>query len=184
MCLSLHLARLQTIAAVDAVLNLLPGVRLDDGFEPARGLVFRKPAAVPVTWDPSEGGHARRTGTPHGGNDLGGPKAGVMGTSGVDSGVDSGDRSCVLEVRVTPNARRNDVRYEDGTIRIRVGTAPEDGRATEAARRALAKALGLRRTAVALKAGATSRTKQFRVDGLDETTARQRLADWPVRGVR
>ena len=40
------------------------------------------------------------------------------------------------------------MRYEDGTIRIRVGAAPEDGRATEAARRALAKALGLRRTAV------------------------------------
>ena len=68
------------------------------------------------------------------------------------------------------------MRYEDGTIRIRVGAAPEDGRATEAARRALAKALGLRRTAVALEAGATSRTKRFRVEGLEETTARQRLA--------
>ena len=54
-CLGLHLARLQTIAAVDAVLDLLPGVRLDDDFEPARGLVFRKPAAVPVAWGPSEG---------------------------------------------------------------------------------------------------------------------------------
>ena len=51
-CLGLHLARLQTIAAVDAVLDLLPGVRLDDDFEPARGLVFRKPAAVPVAWGP------------------------------------------------------------------------------------------------------------------------------------
>ena len=68
------------------------------------------------------------------------------------------------------------MRYEDGTIRIRVGAAPEDGKATEAARRALAKALGLRRTAVALEAGATSRTKRFRVDGLEEATARQRLA--------
>ena len=68
------------------------------------------------------------------------------------------------------------MRYEDGAIRIRVGAAPEDGRATEAARRALAKALGLRRTAVALEAGATSRTKRFRVDGLEEATARQRLA--------
>ena len=68
------------------------------------------------------------------------------------------------------------MRYEDGTIRIRVGAAPEDGRATEAARRALAKALGLRRTAAALEAGATSRTKRFRVDGLEEATARQRLA--------
>lgn len=89
---------------------------------------------------------------------------------------DPTDRSCLLEVRVTPNARRNDVRLVDGTIRIRVGAAPEDGRATEAARRALAKALGLRRTAVALEAGATSRTKRFRVDGLEEATARQRLA--------
>ena len=96
----------------------------------------------------------------------------MMGTSGVDSG----NRSCVLEVRITPNARRNDVRYEDGTIRIRVGAAPEDRRATEAARRALAKALGLRRPAVTLEAGATSRTKRFRVAGLNEVTARQRLA--------
>ena len=47
-----HLTRIQTIAAVDAVMDLLPGVRLDDDFEPARGLVFRKPAVVPVTWDP------------------------------------------------------------------------------------------------------------------------------------
>ena len=51
-CLGLHMARLQTIAAVEAVLDLLPCVRLDDDFQPARGLVFRKPAAVPVTWDP------------------------------------------------------------------------------------------------------------------------------------
>ncbi len=57
-CLGLHLARLQTIAAVDAVLNLLPNVHLDHaspdgGFEPARGLVFRKPARVPVSWNAS-----------------------------------------------------------------------------------------------------------------------------------
>jgi hypothetical protein len=50
-CLGLHLARLQTIAAVDAVLDLIPGAGLDDDFESARGLVFRKPATVPVTWD-------------------------------------------------------------------------------------------------------------------------------------
>jgi cytochrome P450 len=55
-CLGLHLARLQTIAAVDVVLDLLAGVALDPsapdgGFEPARGLVFRKPARVPVRWE-------------------------------------------------------------------------------------------------------------------------------------
>ena len=88
---------------------------------------------------------------------------------------DPGDRSCVLEVRVSPNSRRNDVRLEEGTIRIRGGAAPEDGRATEAARRALATALGLRRPAVNLEAGATSRTKRFRVVGLDESEALRRL---------
>ncbi|MEO2087123.1 MAG: DUF167 family protein [Acidimicrobiales bacterium] len=83
---------------------------------------------------------------------------------------------CVLEVRVTPNARRNDVRLVEGTIRIRVGAAPEDGRATEAARRALARALGLRRPAVNLEVGATSRTKRFRVNGIDGSEALRRLA--------
>ena len=76
---------------------------------------------------------------------------------------------------MTPNARRNDVRLVDGTIRIRVGAAPEDGRATEAARLALATALGLRRPAVNLEAGATSRTKRFRVVRLDESEALRRL---------
>ncbi len=84
--------------------------------------------------------------------------------------------ACVLVVRVTPKSRNTDVRIADGVVRVRVAAAPEDGRATEAARRALASALGLRRTAVELEAGATSRTKRFRVDGLNEATARQRLA--------
>jgi len=84
--------------------------------------------------------------------------------------------ACVLVVRVTPKSRSTDVRITDGLVQVRVSAAPEDGRATEAARRALASALGLRRTAVELEAGATSRIKRFRVDGLNEATARQRLA--------
>ena len=84
--------------------------------------------------------------------------------------------TCVLVVRVTPKSRSTDVRITDDVVRVRVAAAPEDGRATEAARRALASSLGLRRTAVELEAGATSRTKRFRVVGLDEATARQRLA--------
>ncbi|MDP6868970.1 MAG: DUF167 domain-containing protein [Acidimicrobiales bacterium] len=84
--------------------------------------------------------------------------------------------ACVLVVRVTPKSRSTDVRITDGGVQVRVTAVPEDGRATEAARRALASALGLRRTAVELEAGATSRIKRFRVDGLNEATARQRLA--------
>ncbi|MBF9133889.1 DUF167 domain-containing protein, partial [Plantactinospora sp. S1510] len=41
-----------------------------------------------------------------------------------------------------------------------------DGRATEAARRALAEALGLRPAAVSLRAGTASRDKLYQVEGL------------------
>ena len=48
---------------------------------------------------------------------------------------------------------------------IAVNPPAVDGRATEAARLALAGALGVRPTAVALRSGAASRDKLFLVDG-------------------
>jgi cytochrome P450 len=51
-CLGAHLARLEAQAAVRAVLRL-PGLRLDPDHPSApRGLVFRKPPALDVRWDP------------------------------------------------------------------------------------------------------------------------------------
>ncbi|HET6985108.1 MAG TPA: cytochrome P450 [Kribbella sp.] len=49
-CLGMHLTRLETLTAVDAVLQL-PGLRLAPGSPPPRGLVFRKPSALNVLWD-------------------------------------------------------------------------------------------------------------------------------------
>ena len=51
-CLGMHLARLETHAAITRALEWLPGLRLDPT-RPAevRGLVFRKPDAVHVLWD-------------------------------------------------------------------------------------------------------------------------------------
>jgi uncharacterized protein YggU (UPF0235/DUF167 family) len=69
-----------------------------------------------------------------------------------------------LAVRVTPNARRAGVELSEATIRISVTVIPEDGRATEAARAALAKALGVAKTRLTLLRGATSRDKVFRLD--------------------
>jgi cytochrome P450 len=58
-CLGAHLARLEAQAAVHAVLSL-PGLRLDPDHPSApRGLVFRKPPALRVRWDPE-----RAAGTP------------------------------------------------------------------------------------------------------------------------
>ncbi|MEU4193730.1 cytochrome P450 [Kribbella sp. NPDC026611] len=49
-CLGMHLTRLETLAALEAVLRL-PGLRLLPDSPPPVGLVFRKPTALRVTWD-------------------------------------------------------------------------------------------------------------------------------------
>ncbi|WP_396446791.1 cytochrome P450 [Actinomadura sp.] len=51
-CFGSHLARLETRTALTALLDRLPGLRLDPG-RPARphGLVFRKPPRLDVRWD-------------------------------------------------------------------------------------------------------------------------------------
>jgi uncharacterized protein YggU (UPF0235/DUF167 family) len=69
-----------------------------------------------------------------------------------------------IAIRVTPNARRAGVELVDGQIRISVTETPEAGKATEAARAALAKALGVAKTRLTLLRGATSRDKVFRLD--------------------
>jgi cytochrome P450 len=51
-CIGMHLARLEAHTAVAAVLERLPGLRLDRGRPAApRGLVFRKPPQLHVLWD-------------------------------------------------------------------------------------------------------------------------------------
>ncbi|MGW4566529.1 cytochrome P450 [Streptomyces sp. NPDC004561] len=51
-CLGAHLARLETRACLLALLDRLPGLRLDPASPAApRGLVFRKPPALRVCWD-------------------------------------------------------------------------------------------------------------------------------------
>lgn len=50
-CLGIHIARAQTIAAIDALLERLPGLRLDPTASQApHGLVFRKPPSVTAAW--------------------------------------------------------------------------------------------------------------------------------------
>ena len=53
-CLGIHLARLETCAVIAEMLRRLPGIRLDPQRPSApRGLVFRKPPALHVLWDPA-----------------------------------------------------------------------------------------------------------------------------------
>ena len=50
-CVGIHLARLETLAALDAVLDRWPGITIDAGSTPPSGVIFRKPRSLPVRWD-------------------------------------------------------------------------------------------------------------------------------------
>jgi cytochrome P450 len=52
-CVGLHLARLETQAALEAALDGWPGLRLGDGATAPTGVVFRKPRSLPVVWAPA-----------------------------------------------------------------------------------------------------------------------------------
>ena len=56
-CIGAQLARLEAHAALNALLDLLPGLRLDEGHDSApRGLIFRKPPRLQVRWGAARGG--------------------------------------------------------------------------------------------------------------------------------
>ena len=70
-----------------------------------------------------------------------------------------------VTIRVKPGSGRTSVggRYDDALV-VRVAERAVDGKATEAALRALAEALGVRRADLRLVIGATSRTKVVEID--------------------
>lgn len=70
----------------------------------------------------------------------------------------------LIEVRVTPNAAREQVTLDGSRFVIRVTVVPEDGKANKAVTRLLAKALGVPPSRLTLLRGATGRDKTFRVD--------------------
>jgi uncharacterized protein YggU (UPF0235/DUF167 family) len=82
----------------------------------------------------------------------------------------------IVAVQVRPRSQPGLEVTEAGLV-IRVAAAPEKGRATDHARRALAEALEVPPTAVALRSGPTSRRKTFTVEGIEVTVARGRLLE-------
>jgi uncharacterized protein len=77
----------------------------------------------------------------------------------------------LLHVRLTPKSARDEIggisQLADGSpvLQARVRAVPENGKANEALVRLLAKALGVRASAVHIEAGAGSRFKSIRIEG-------------------
>ena len=73
-----------------------------------------------------------------------------------------------IAIRVRPGSVRPGVGGEHaGALVVRVSARAVDGKATEAALAAVAEAFGVRRSAVALVSGASSRTKIVEIAGGD-----------------
>ena len=69
-----------------------------------------------------------------------------------------------IAVRVTPRAARNAIVVDGDIIRVSVTTVPEDGKATAAVVKLVARALGVAPSRLMLIRGATARDKVFRLD--------------------
>lgn len=82
----------------------------------------------------------------------------------------------VLRVHVQPGAGRSAVVGRHGdALKVRVAAPPVEGRANEATRALLSETLGVPETDVELTSGQSSRTKRFRLKGLDAEEADKRL---------
>jgi len=82
-----------------------------------------------------------------------------------------------IRVRVQPRASRTEVAGEhDGALRIRVTAPPVEGEANDALVRLLSKRLRVAASRITVVSGATSRTKQVEVEGVDAADVARRLA--------
>jgi uncharacterized protein YggU (UPF0235/DUF167 family) len=81
-----------------------------------------------------------------------------------------------LRLRVAPGANRTELagRYGDAW-KVRVGAAPERGRANEAVLQLLATELGLPRASLSVVSGHTGRDKVIELRGIDAAEAERRL---------
>jgi uncharacterized protein len=82
-----------------------------------------------------------------------------------------------ITIKVRPGSTRPEVGGNlGGALVVRVAPRASDGKATEAALAAVATAFGLRRDAVSLVTGATSRTKIIQITGGDPAVLQQLLS--------
>ena len=94
------------------------------------------------------------------------PSGGLRGPSPRSNRTSSPASSQLLQVRVQPKGRRNEIaELPDGSFRVRVSAAPADGAANRAVIALLAEAFDVAPSRVVLVRGATSRDKQFRIEG-------------------
>lgn len=73
----------------------------------------------------------------------------------------------ILEVKITPNASKNEIlRWEGNRLVIKIQGIPEKGTVNENLINFLAKALGIAKSQIKIVAGRTSRLKKLNIQGI------------------
>jgi uncharacterized protein (TIGR00251 family) len=99
-------------------------------------------------------------------------------TAGVssDEAVVAVDGGVVIRVRVKPRASKSKVLgIREGLVEVAVSAPPVDGEANDALVRAVARHFDVANRAVTILAGATSRVKRVRIEGVSAEDVRERL---------
>ena len=95
-----------------------------------------------------------------------------------DSFIKSLTGGVTITVRVTPRAHRNEiVGVAGGALKVKLNAPPVEGAANAALCAFLAEALRVRKSAVTLVSGHTSRSKVVRVDGVTAEQVRRLMDD-------
>jgi uncharacterized protein (TIGR00251 family) len=85
-------------------------------------------------------------------------------------------KAALISVKVLPRSSRNQVLQSDkGVWKVKITSAPVEGKANRAVREYLAKCLDVAKGRVEIVSGDTSRLKTVRIEGLDHETVQRRL---------
>lgn len=89
----------------------------------------------------------------------------------------NGQTGAAITVRVTTRASKNQIQeiLEDGTVKVRITSAPVEGQANETLLRYLAEILDVKLDQLEIVAGQTGRDKLITVLGVDSETVQERI---------
>lgn len=89
----------------------------------------------------------------------------------------NGQTGAAITVRVTPRSSKNEIQgiMDDGTIKIRITSAPVEGQANETLLKFLADILDVKNVQLEIIAGQTGKDKLISVIGLDASTVQERI---------
>jgi uncharacterized protein (TIGR00251 family) len=81
-----------------------------------------------------------------------------------------------LAIRVTPSAGRNEITsWRDGVLQVKIAAPPEKGKANKELIDFLSKALGVKKYAISIIKGHTSRNKVIAIEGMNREEIITRL---------